>query len=113
MWALWLVACIDGGFDEPDDSDAGCGSPIAGRWEASGTCFAAPMSTTLTPDGGCGFSLTDWSGGFAAPDGGVVDGATVTLGADAWRDCAGELVGDGEIVGECVGGCGFVLRIGG
>jgi hypothetical protein len=110
MWALLFVGCIDGGFEEPADSDDGCAVPAAGRWEASGTCFAAPMSTTLTPDGVCGFTLTAWSGGFAAPDGGVVDGTDVTLGSGAWGDCAGELIGDAEIVGECVGGCGFVLR---
>ncbi len=98
------------------DTTPTCQALTEGVWVADGAAFGMAMGVTLTLDAStCAFTLTNWSMIMGTlPDGGTIDGDTVTLtGSDPyWTTCSGEAVGGTAIDGVCSDdGAAFTLEL--
>jgi hypothetical protein len=97
------IGCSGGG--------AGSCTPLTdGTWSLEGTALELPVTGTLTMDPTyCAFTFSEWSIATAVPDGGTIDGTTVTLVGGGFDDCAGELAASGAVRGTCEDGTSFAL----
>ncbi len=101
--ALVLLGCDAGGGPQ-------CTPLPDGLWTVDGTAIGMPMTATLTMDAAaCTFAFSRWSMAMAVPDGGVIEGDTVTLIGDGFDDCAGAIAADGAVEGTCGDGATFSL----
>lgn len=117
---LFAAGCSTGGETETDtvetDTTPACQALTNGAWVGSGAAFGMAMGVTLTLDSDtCAFTLTDWDMVMGSlPDGGTVDGDTVTLSGDDayWSTCVGEATGGTTIDGVCSeDGAAFTLAL--
>ncbi len=106
MRAGWLLAVLVGCTGEAGD----CTALTDGTWTLDGTAIGMAMTATVTMDvEGCSFTFSEWSMAMVVPDGGVIDGATVTLTGDGFDDCTGEVAEDGTVEGACGDGGTFTM----
>lgn len=81
-----------------------------GTWSLEGSAFALAVTATLTMDPTyCAFTFSEWSIATAVPDGGTIDGTTVTLVGGGFDDCVGTLAPSGAVRGACADGATFAL----
>lgn len=93
--------------DDSGEEEAACVALQDGDWSVQGPAFGMRMGMVVTMDvESCSFTITDWSMQMGSmPDGGTVEGSTVTLGSATdtyWGSCAGDMDADGtEANGQC------------
>lgn len=102
-WMLGLAGCGGG--------DGDCTALADGTWSLGGAALGMAMTATVTMDpAACTFTFSEWSMAMVVPDGGVVDGDTVTLTGEGFDDCVGTIGEDGGVEGTCGDGDAFTME---
>jgi hypothetical protein len=101
--------------DTVDTASETCAALTEGHWDMAGSAFGMSMDADLAlSEDGCAFTFSGWNMNMDVPDGGTIQGDTITLsgnGRREWAACSGTAEDSSTVVGACSDGATFEMNL--